>query len=466
MKRFLAHIIIEAKTPLKVGGGKNDLFYDAPVQRDWNGLPMILGTSVAGILRRAFEDNAGKDAANKIFGTRREEKGQGEKESEDENLNLIGSRLIVSNALLVDENGKVCEQLLLEKSEFLRYFDILPIRDHVAIGANGAAKDAGKFDEEVVFKGTRFKFSLELAGTKDEFERILNLLSDPTLRLGSGSSKGFGSLEILEIKWGEFELYEYTSSLNDNPHGLSDFDLKGEINEKFIKYELKISPDDFFMFGSGFGDKDTDQTPVLESVIDYKNERLSKRKILIPASSVKGALSHRTAFYFNKINKQFSEKAKVGNENQAVREIFGYEKSKTENGAKGKILLSDCFLDYDEVKDKKVFEHVSIDRFTGGAIDAALFQEKAIAQRNNFEIEVEIEPDKTDKKGKKRSGFCVEILVKSNVSKASLDAFEAALNDVIKGHLPLGGATTKGYGFFKGEVVKNGKRLELADEKK
>lgn len=466
MKRFLAHIIIEAKTPLKVGGGKNDLFYDAPVQRDWNGLPMILGTSVAGILRRAFEDNAGKDAANKIFGTRREEKGQGEKESEDENLNLIGSRLIVSNALLVDENGKVCEQLLLEKSEFLRYFDILPIRDHVAIGANGAAKDAGKFDEEVVFKGTRFKFSLELAGTKDEFERILNLLSDPTLRLGSGSSKGFGSLEILEIKWGEFELYEYTSSLNDNPHGLSDFDLKGEINEKFIKYELKISPDDFFMFGSGFGDNEADHTPVLESVIDYKNERLSKRKILIPASSVKGALSHRTAFYFNKINKQFSEKAKVGNENQAVREIFGYEKSKTENGAKGKILLSDCFLDYDEVKDTKVFEHVSIDRFTGGAIDAALFQEKAIAQRNNFEIEVEIEPDKTDKKGKKRSGFCVEILVKSNVSKASLDAFEATLNDVIKGHLPLGGATTKGYGFFKGEVVKNGKRLELADEKK
>ena len=466
MKRFLAHVIIEAKTPLKVGGGKNDLFYDAPVQRDFNGLPMILGTSVAGILRRAFEDNAGKDAANKIFGTKHEGKGRSEKESEDENLNLIGSRLIVSNALLVDENGKVCEQLLLEKSEFLRYFDILPIRDHVAIGANGAAKDAGKFDEEVVFKGTRLKFSLDLAGTKDEFERILNLLSDPTLRLGGGSSKGLGLLGILEIKWGEFELYEYTSSLNDNPHGLSDFDLKGEINEKFIKYELKISPDDFFMFGSGFGDKDADQTPVLESVIDYKNERLSKRKILIPASSVKGALSHRTAFYFNKINKQFSEKAKVGNENQAVREIFGYEKSKTENGAKGKILLSDCFLDYDEVKDTKVFEHVSIDRFTGGAIDAALFQEKAIAQRNNFEIEVEIEPDKTDKKGKKRSGFCVEILVKSNVPKASLDAFEAALNDVIKGHLPLGGATTKGYGFFKGEVVKNGKRLELADEKK
>ena len=220
------------------------------------------------------------------------------------------------------------------------------------------------------------------------------------------------------------------------------------------------------MFGSGFGDNEADQTPALESVIDYKTGKLSKQKILIPASSVKGALSHRTAFHYNKLKEQCGEEAKVGNENEAVREIFGYEKGKNEKGAKGKILLSDCFLDYDKEKDTKVFEHVSIDRFTGGAIDAALFQEKAIAQRNNFEIEVEIEPDKTDKKGKKRSGFCVEILVKSNVSKASLDAFEAALNDVIKGYLPLGGATTKGYGFFKGEVVKNGKRLELADEKK
>ncbi len=456
MKRFLAHVIIEAKTPLKVGGGKNDLFLDAPVQRDWNGLPIILGTTLAGILRRAFEDSAGKEGANEIFGTK----------DECDPDKQQGSKLIVSNALLLDEKGMVCEELLLQKSEFLRLFDVLPIRDHVAIGANGSAKDAGKFDEEVVFKGTRFKFSFELEGNKEEFDKILNLLSDPTLRLGGGSSKGFGSLEILKIKWGEFEADKCSSSLNFNSDIFLDFDLKNKANDKFLRYELKISPDDFFMFGSGFGDKDADQTPALECVIDYENKCLGKRKILIPASSVKGALSHRTAFHFNKINKQFGEKAKIGSENQAVREIFGYEKSKTEKGAKGRILISDCFLDYDEAKDTRVFEHISIDRFTGGVIDSALFQEKAIAQRNNFEIEVEIESDKVDKKGKKRSGFCVEILVKNNVSKASLDAFEAALNDVIKGHLPLGGATTKGYGFFKGEVMKNGKRLELSDEKK
>lgn len=452
MKRFLAHVIIEANTPLKVGGGKNDLFLDAPVQRDWNGLPMILGTSVAGILRRAFEDNAGKDAANEIFGTKRKENGRGENEkaSKDENKkedeDLLGSRLIVSNALLVDEKGRICEELLLEKSEFLRYFDILPIRDHVAIGANGVAKDAGKFDEEVVFKGTRFKFSLELDGSKEEFERILNLLCDPTLRLGGGSSKGFGSLGILEIKWGEFEPDRYSSSLNFSSDEFVEFmpDSVADGNsarQKFIRYELKISPDDFFMFGSGFGDKDADQTLVLESVIDYKNGRLSKRKILIPASSVKGAVSHRTAFHFNKINKQFGEKAKVGSENEAVREIFGYEKNKNDKGAKGKILISDCFLDYDEAKDTKVFEHVSIDRFTGGAIDGALFQEKAAAKRDKFTIEILLRNDVCGDKEKE-------------ALDNALGAFEAALDDVVQGRLSLGGASTKGYGFFKGEVIK------------
>ena len=47
-----------------------------------------------------------------------------------------------------------------------------------------------------------------------------------------------------------------------------------------------------------------------------------------------------------------------------------------------------------------------------------------------------------------------------------LRAFEQSLDDVIKGRLSLGGATTKGYGFFKGEATKNGEKLELKNEKK
>ena len=55
---------------------------------------------------------------------------------------------------------------------------------------------------------------------------------------------------------------------------------------------------------------------------------------------------------------------------------------------------------------------------------------------------------------------------KSLMSDDALRAFEQSLDDVVKGRLSLGGATTKGYGFFKGEATKNSEELELKNEKK
>jgi len=179
--RYIAHIVIEADTPLKVGSNASDFIQDSPVQKDWNGLPMILGTSIAGVLRKDFDKNIVDD----IFGKD------------------TGSKVIISNALLLDEKGKVWEEFLLQKSDFLQLFDNLPIRDHTAITDKGTAKEHAKFDEEVVYKGTRFKFSIEfIEEAKSTFEDILNLLKNPAFRLGGGSTKGFGKLKIIEIKNG------------------------------------------------------------------------------------------------------------------------------------------------------------------------------------------------------------------------------------------------------------------------
>ena len=49
-------------------------------------------------------------------------------------------------------------------------------------------------------------------------------------------------------------------------------------------------------------------------------------------------------------------------------------------------------------KDTKVFDHVSIDRFTGGAIDSALFQEKTIASKETFILEILINENKVKEK--------------------------------------------------------------------
>ncbi len=437
--RHIAHITIEADTPLKVGSNHSDFLQDSPIQKDWNGLPMILGTSIAGVLRKHYRDVYTNDD---LFGFQRMEK----------EIDLSeGSKVILSNALLLDENKKVNEDLMVEeKSNFLKIFDNLPIREHTKIdhrGVTGSSKEYSKFDEEVVYKGTQFRFSIEVLADEDAFKKLLELLQSPAFRLGGGTTKGFGKFKVLEILTQTIETPEalatYSSSLN-NTDG-SSYKLSTTVQSKnYTTYTLKIKPDDFFMFGSGFGEADIKQTPVYEQVVDYEKKKLSDKQILIPASSVKGALSHRTAFHYNKkMLEEEKDHTQVDENNDAVKAIFGHKKElaedkETELGQKGKILISDCFKE-EKASSTKVFDHVSIDRFTGGAIDTALFNEQTIAQRDNWEVEILVE--------------------KSLEDTEYIKAFEKALKDVCNGMLALGGATTKGHGVFCGTLEENGKEI-------
>jgi CRISPR/Cas system CMR subunit Cmr4 (Cas7 group RAMP superfamily) len=407
-KRYIAHITLEAETPLKVGSNGSDFLQDSPIQRDWNGLPMILGTSIAGVLRNSFLGDK-----EDIFG----------KEN--------GSKLIVSNALLVDEDNKVNEKLLLKKSPFLQLFDTLPIREHTAINDKGVAKEHSKFDEEVVYKGSRFKFSLEFIEDDEKlFTSILDQLASPSFRLGGGSTKGFGKFKVYQIEMDSFDIDGYksvSSSLNSNLKN----SYQPEITQdSYTVYTLEIKPDDFFMFGSGFGDDEADMTPVYEKMIDYHNKSLSKDMILIPASSLKGAIAHRATYHYNLDKKQF-----IGDENVATSlpEIFGSAKDKEkDSGSKGKLIMSDCYKS--DKLSTKVFDHVSIDRFTGGAIDGALFQEKTVADDSIYKI---------------------EILLEKDIDQEYVKAFESTLTDITTGMLALGGATTKGHGVFTGTWSKS-----------
>jgi len=427
-KRYVANIVFEAITPLKVGSSDVDMLQDSPVQKDWNELPMILGTSIAGVLRKEFD----KKFADDIFGDERSKKKDNK-----------GSRVIISNALLCDRDMSVIETLNLEKNDFLKIFDTLPIRDHTAINDKGVAdsEKTAKFDEEVVYKGSRFRFRMELIADENDqenWQKLIKTINSKTFRLGGGTTKGFGDINILN----EFSTYDVfdidsedyqkkSSSLNTTFSKPFPKDKKACID--YTTYTLKIKPDDFYMFGSGFGDDEADMTPVYEQVVVYDKNNpeksgLSKTKILIPASSIKGALSHRTTYHYN-LKKGFF----IGDDRalKNIPEIFGIKKD-DDQGKKGKVIFSDCFLDK---ADEKVFDHVAIDRFTGGAIEGALFQEKTIANTKDFSI---------------------EILLRKGIAQEYVEAFESALKDITTGMLPLGGATTKGHGVFGGKVYKDG----------
>jgi len=149
--RFLARITVEAATPVAVGTGDAGLTTDVLVATDVNGLPMLPGTSLCGVLRSLAESGMG-DAVNDLFGF------QGERRTDRENADGAGARLILSSGRMVGDNGKAQDGLVAIDwtAPFYRHFLDLPVRDHCCITHRGAAytKGRAKFDEQVVYKGS------------------------------------------------------------------------------------------------------------------------------------------------------------------------------------------------------------------------------------------------------------------------------------------------------------------------
>jgi CRISPR/Cas system CSM-associated protein Csm3 (group 7 of RAMP superfamily) len=511
--RFLAKITLEAESPFAVYSGKQGLIQDKVFIRDANGLPYIPGTTLAGILRHhltQLDESRGKD----FFGD------GGEKG--------YGSRIIIGSALLMDQTGKkVIEGLwpIPVNSQYYNAFLNGVSRDHVKITAKGVGEDNHKFEEELVPMGSRFVFELELIGTEDDqkqWDELIQFLYSSEFRVGSGSRKGFGVLKpihdqckglVLDLTK-ELDLRIYlskSSSLNDPFENWNTISIpeKGQ-SELWKTYILKLKAKDFFIFGAGYGDGDVDKVTKTEQKINWSSSGAKvgdEKHILIPATSIKGALAHRVAFHYNRLSKNYigskskeeldvsiaspfsvilqnlknefntdntttkedidrrmkeleeyafetspewidytkksedlahlkSQKENQGTDliNPAVRVLFGISKNSEvkEPGARGKVLIPDLIKPYQKSQEK-IFQHIKIDRFTGGGIDGALFNEKGYNQPGDFELMIKVETSAFEHKHVKES-------------------FEAALTDLISGQLPLGGMTTKGHGIFTGTL--------------
>ena len=450
-RRILAHIVFEAATPLSIGSGNENPMTDSVLLTDASGLPYIPGTTIAGLLRHSLADSS-------FFGEQGEEG--------------FGSEIIFTEAKILDLDSTVCEAYTRNtvSSDLKSQLDNLPVRNHVRIGHTGTGVDKGKYDEQILFKGARFCFDMDMIVSSDEdaenFEKVLDALRSPYFRVGGGSRSGFGKIKIvkmltkvLDLKIAE-DLREY---LDISPR--LDKDYAGWKEESpsesadggsWVKYELKLVPDDFFQFGSGKASNEADMTPVTENYISWAGNigTFKEAKVFIPATSVKGALAHRTAYYFNKKSKVYSDKIYIedfnrhtGSGNPAVRAIFGAEKiladkelSENQKAAlqpsRGKAIFSDVYSDNGV---RKLLNHVKIDRFTGGTIDGALFTEEVTDTAETFRM---------------------EIFLSKDIDGQYVECFESALKDIAGGFLPLGGGAGRGHGFFTGKIYKDGAELK------
>lgn len=449
LKIHIARFVVEAQTPLFIGSGKSSLLKDSLVQRDFNGFPFIPGTSLAGVLRHRILFEKGEEFAQKLFGSPK-----GKQEGE-------GSPVRVSPGMLLLEQKKVSEGLILDKKYDVlkRKFDQLPVRQHVRMTHQGAAKDKGLFDNEVIYKGVQFVFELEAPAhllTDEAWQELIRLIESNSLRIGAGTRNGYGLLQPKLSYTATLNLAEYMSlspAFNDDAwwSKVKPIQTDHAESDRLIRYKLKLQPDPFFIFGSGHGDVDVDQVPILEKVADYSKGFLEIKiedATVIPGSSVKGAVAHRVGYYYNLEKGNFADQLSkeeldtVVENNSAVQSLFGKAGENFPDQSAGQVFFNDVFLSEERVFNEEILNHVVIDRFTGGAMEGLLFGEKV----SYF----------------KKSADQLVLEVELSLNEETLHYqkhLEAALLDICRGRLPLGGMTTKGHGIFTGLLFKNDKLI-------
>lgn len=437
--RILVRGILVATSPIAVGSGDREGDSDSPVIRDFFGDPFIPGSSLAGVLRSLLTETTGDE----LFGSL--ESGG------------TASRLLVSSAWLIGEDGRPCWQNHLSKGgdKTAALFSPRVLRDHVRIGQTGSAEQAGKYDEELVPRGARFGFEFEflpLAGDKaDLIQRmhsalasLLAALKAGEVRVGGGTTSGFGRIQaesldarVLPSRVDSKAEFEQLAALGldhrfEGASKLPKWELPaaGSAAKPAWRIEGKLQCDGSLLIGGGLAEDEADITCYREPV--FESNKIENR-FVIPGSSLKGVLRHRATEIATAV---FPDSA-----TRIVADLFGPSADSGKDLRRGAISVDDVLFERDP--QTMIVPHVAIDRFTQGALDGALFQEKPLwgNQPLTFDARLEVRP-----------------LPDHSLADTHLFVLAQTLLDLAQGLIRVGHGTRRGNGILRlaGPLTKEG----------
>ena len=381
-KEIIIEFTLKAALPLIIGSGEDE-YSDMEIikdNNDINGKPYIPGTAIAGVMRHYTKNE-------QVF-----------------NENRL-SPIYTYDCEITDSPG----------------FKI-SVRDGVRLNDNKVAEDKAKYDYEIIEAGAEFKVRLDLIIRDKNLEEASGYphekaiiecakkfiwgIQKGEIYIGAKSKRGFGRVEI------------------DGPIKVSDekyfnqYDGKFEFTPVYDVLEVDLHLTGGIMIRK-YNDKPGDA--------DYIHLK-SNGVPVIPGTTWNGAILHRTEDIFKSIgkySKDFFEKvfgSKV-EKDQGQSSLVIFEESIIEGG-----------VDLPQTR-------VKIDRFTGGAVDSALFTE---------------EPHYI--------GDTTLVIKYSRGEHYILGLLLPALEDLCQGYLAVGGETSIGRGIFQGKGIRlNGKALEDKD---
>lgn len=436
----LARVTLEALSAHGIHSGQGDATHDVLLVRDANHLPVLPGTSLAGVLRHAYQRRHGERATDALFGV-----GGGEAQA---------SSLNVAWALVHDSTNRPVEGLRtdLDTDPLLaRLLDDKPlVRQRVRLEHTGTASPTGKFDVTLIPAGVRYTGWLSYwcdssDGSRTLWRQLLELLNESALHLGHGTRSGnghFKAIELLHAEWNVAapagrEAFVARPQSRAERGTLTPFAPTGQAPAK-LEATLKLRAEAGWRVGGGEQslnatcyDKQPDLLPQHEIRVHWDGDqgRFGAQHHLLPASAIKGALRHRVAYHYRCLTEDF---AQPGGRHDpelcpAVSALFGH--AQDDEGRAGVLVFHDVVIhDAQCVR----LMHNRIDRYTGGVINGALFSEEVLWQ-TPLDLRIELLPDA------------------ARVDRLSRQALARALDDLAGGWLPLGANGSRGLGVFVGD---------------
>jgi len=462
LSRDVARVTVELKSPLHIGTGSGDELCDSLLVTDANGLPCMPGTSLAGALRSKWEQEFGGEKAAAVFG------------SQEDGLESR-SGLEVSFGHVHDSRDRPVPPRMqladIMADPLLRAIRQPLVRQHVRLTHRHVAAQRGLYDENVVPAGNRFTFELCAVGMESGvLDNIIAWLASGSVRLGAKTRSGLGNLKLVRVWRRRFDLgddgdyRDYCSlpvGLHEEVEGiLPAVEIEGveHRQEQVRAVKIRIVPTGFWMVGGGQpgkaeekldekNDKAPDIVPYREGRVRWKvREDQSVRgeldlegEVVVPGSAIKGALRHRTAFHYNRLQGTFADNMNDEKELEkhdglncpACQELFGAVLHHDQGGSAGRVFVEDVFAGY---PDQQRIMHVSLDRFTCGPIDGALFEDAPCFKGRPWE-------------------FTITIADAAGVSREARKALDLALRDLVEERLSIGRGSGPGYGFCAGEYA-------------
>lgn len=422
-------VVFELVSPLSVGSGEG-VVTDSDVLVDGRGIPYVPGSALAGVYRGIFA----RETAERYFGKELTEERIRESSKKGKNL-LTESKVLVYDAVISNPEKRA-----------------ITTRDMVALDEYKVSIDGAKFDFQVLEPGVRFVTYIE-QNMEDEEERyvlyeVAKAWGQGKIRLGAKTGRGYGQTRLVELAEASFEL-----TCEAERDAWLDFDMYGEkgwtlcelplsndretLKEVYETYGISLQEKNYINICLGLkqcGAVSVRQYSTNIGQEDYRQMERKDKTVFIPGTTWAGVFRAQ----MGKLDKNFAKNSKL------TETFYGTTKG-SEGAQKTRITFSETVLENGRNSEK--YTRNSIDRFSGGAVNGSLYTEKSYFDGTT---ELNICCDITDMDDSVVAGFA--------------RVLAAAILDLDRGYMSIGGLTAVGHGIFKVMEAKvNGQIIRFSE---